>query len=42
MIPPGGQRLLFSATLDKGIDELVERYLTDPVDARHRRRRPRA
>ena len=30
-IPQGGQRLLFSATLDKGIDGLVERYLTDPV-----------
>ena len=30
-IPEGGQRLLFSATLDKGIDGLVERYLTDPV-----------
>ena len=32
MTPPGGQRLLFSATLDKGIDELVERYLSDPVE----------
>ena len=32
MIPPGGQRLLFSATLDKGIDELVARYLIDPVE----------
>ena len=30
-IPAGGQRLLFSATLDRGVDELVERYLTDPV-----------
>ncbi len=30
-VPAGGQRLLFSATLDKGIDTLVERYLTDPV-----------
>ncbi|GAB3435320.1 hypothetical protein GCM10027517_04320 [Phycicoccus ginsengisoli] len=30
-MPEGGQRLLFSATLDKGIDSLVERYLTDPV-----------
>ncbi|TQJ07178.1 superfamily II DNA/RNA helicase [Lapillicoccus jejuensis] len=30
-IPGGGQRLLFSATLDSGIDGLVERYLTDPV-----------
>ena len=31
MIPVGGQRLLFSATLDKGIDGVVERYLIDPV-----------
>jgi len=30
-IPPGGQRLLFSATLDNGVDVLVRRYLTDPV-----------
>ncbi|HET6967385.1 MAG TPA: DEAD/DEAH box helicase [Ornithinibacter sp.] len=30
-IPEGGQRLLFSATLDKGIDTLVDRYLVDPV-----------
>ncbi|WP_246136272.1 DEAD/DEAH box helicase, partial [Knoellia locipacati] len=30
-IPAGGQRLLFSATLDKGIDKLVEMYLVDPV-----------
>ena len=30
-VPPGGQRLLFSATLDKGIDTLVDRYLVDPV-----------
>jgi len=30
-IPAGGQRLLFSATLDNGVDSLVERYLTDPV-----------
>ena len=29
---PGGQRLLFSATLDKGVDNLVQRYLTDPVE----------
>jgi superfamily II DNA/RNA helicase len=28
---PPGQRLLFSATLDRGIDHLVERYLNDPV-----------
>lgn len=31
LIPAGGQRLLFSATLDRGVDGLVERYLTDPV-----------
>jgi superfamily II DNA/RNA helicase len=29
--PRGGQRLLFSATLDNGIDVLVRRYLDDPV-----------
>src|SRR5690606_33432347 len=26
-----GQRLLFSATLDNGVDVLVKRYLSDPV-----------
>ncbi|GAA3612123.1 hypothetical protein GCM10022199_15010 [Marihabitans asiaticum] len=30
-MPEGGQRLLFSATLDKGVDGLVQRYLVDPV-----------
>ncbi|SNV21798.1 ATP-dependent RNA helicase rhlE [Dermatophilus congolensis] len=30
-IPETGQRLLFSATLDKGIDDVVEKYLHDPV-----------
>jgi superfamily II DNA/RNA helicase len=30
-VPPGGQRLLFSATLDAQVDTLVRRYLTDPV-----------
>lgn len=30
-IPVGGQRLLFSATLDRGVDRLVQKYLTDPV-----------
>ena len=30
-IPADGQRLLFSATLDNGIDNLVAKYLTDPV-----------
>ncbi len=29
--PKDTQRLLFSATLDNGIDVLVKRYLTDPV-----------
>jgi superfamily II DNA/RNA helicase len=28
---PGGQRLLFSATLDNDVNALVERFLTDPV-----------
>ncbi len=28
---PGGQRMLFSATLDRGVGDLVEAYLTDPV-----------
>lgn len=31
-VPAEGQRLLFSATLDRGIDAVVERYLTDPVE----------
>jgi superfamily II DNA/RNA helicase len=31
LLPEGGQRLLFSATLDRGVDELVARYLDDPV-----------
>ena len=29
--PEDGQRMLFSATLDNGIDVLVRRYLTNPV-----------
>ena len=29
--PAGGQRLLFSATLDRGVDRLVTSYLTDPA-----------
>jgi superfamily II DNA/RNA helicase len=29
--PPEGQRLLFSATLDAGVDVLVRRFMTDPV-----------
>ncbi|WP_030546449.1 DEAD/DEAH box helicase [Streptomyces albus] len=28
---PGGQRMLFSATLDRNVDLLVRRYLNDPV-----------
>ena len=31
MTPPTGQRLLFSATLDRGVDKLVRGYLTDPA-----------
>ena len=30
-VKTGGQRLLFSATLDKDVDTLVRLYLTDPV-----------
>ncbi|MFD4728358.1 DEAD/DEAH box helicase, partial [Streptomyces seoulensis] len=30
-VRPDGQRMLFSATLDKNIDKLVQRFLTDPV-----------
>ncbi|MFB7516119.1 DEAD/DEAH box helicase [Streptomyces sp. NPDC056144] len=30
-VEPGGQRLLFSATLDKNIDKLVKMFLDDPV-----------
>ncbi|WP_287903998.1 DEAD/DEAH box helicase [Arthrobacter sp.] len=29
--PAGGQRLLFSATLDNGVDKLVSRYMQKPV-----------
>ncbi|GAA2635282.1 DEAD/DEAH box helicase [Streptomyces axinellae] len=31
MVVPGGQRMLFSATLDRNVDKLVRRYLHDPV-----------
>ncbi|NUU25967.1 MAG: DEAD/DEAH box helicase, partial [Streptomycetaceae bacterium] len=31
LVPAGGQRMLFSATLDNGVDAIVERYLSDPV-----------
>ncbi|MFF5702638.1 DEAD/DEAH box helicase [Streptomyces sp. NPDC012794] len=30
-VEPGGQTMLFSATLDKNIDKLVKMFLTDPV-----------
>ncbi|HEX5594991.1 MAG TPA: DEAD/DEAH box helicase [Micromonosporaceae bacterium] len=30
-VAPNGQRMLFSATLDGGVDRLVRRFLTDPV-----------
>ncbi|WP_406430162.1 DEAD/DEAH box helicase [Streptomyces sp. NBC_01589] len=30
-VRPEGQRMLFSATLDRNVDLLVRRYLTDPV-----------
>ena len=31
-IPREGQRLLFSATLDNGVDKIVDTYLTEPVE----------
>jgi superfamily II DNA/RNA helicase len=31
LTPAGGQRMLFSATLDRGVARLVERYLSDPA-----------
>ncbi|WP_444963420.1 DEAD/DEAH box helicase [Nocardiopsis sp. M1B1] len=30
-VPTGGQRMLFSATLDRNVDTLVRRFLDDPV-----------
>ncbi|BAJ27821.1 MULTISPECIES: DEAD/DEAH box helicase [Kitasatospora] len=30
-VADGGQRMLFSATLDRNVDRLVNRFLTDPV-----------
>ncbi|WP_354383285.1 DEAD/DEAH box helicase [Streptomyces sp. PvR034] len=30
-VEPGGQRMLFSATLDKNVDKLVKMFLDDPV-----------
>jgi len=32
LTPDGGQRLLFSATLDRDVDKIVRRYLTDPIE----------
>ena len=32
MTPPDGQRMLFSATLDKDVDVLVRRFMTDPAE----------
>ncbi len=31
LTPADGQRLLFSATLDHGVDQVAKKYLTDPV-----------
>ncbi|MFS0717955.1 DEAD/DEAH box helicase [Arthrobacter sp. 1P04PC] len=31
MTPTQGQRLLFSATLDNGVDKIVQRYLSNPL-----------
>jgi len=31
LTPRGGQRMLFSATLDRGVDKLVRSYLVDPA-----------
>ena len=31
LTPAGGQRMLFSATLDRGVDKLVRQYLVDPA-----------
>jgi superfamily II DNA/RNA helicase len=31
LTPAGGQRMLFSATLDRGVARLVDRYLQDPA-----------
>ena len=35
--PAGGQRLLFSATLDNGVDKLVNRFLRNPSPTRSTR-----
>ncbi|NBM20806.1 DEAD/DEAH box helicase [Streptomyces sp. GC420] len=31
LVEPGGQRMLFSATLDRNVDRLVRQFLSDPV-----------
>ncbi|MGB3186629.1 MAG: DEAD/DEAH box helicase [Ornithinimicrobium sp.] len=31
LTPTGGQRMLFSATLDHGVDKVAKKYLSDPV-----------
>ncbi len=31
LTPDGGQRLLFSATLDHGVDKVAKKYLVDPI-----------
>ena len=38
-VRPDGQRMLFSATLDRNVDRLVRSYLHDPVVALRRPRR---
>ena len=40
--PAGGQRMLFSATLDNGVDKLVTRFLSNEVPSRSTRRTPRS
>ena len=32
LVPRGGQRLLFSATLDRGVDAIVKNHLSNPVE----------
>ncbi len=32
MVDPDGQRMLFSATLDNRVQEVVDRYLVDPIE----------
>ena len=40
--PREGQRMLFSATLDAGVDVLVKRFLTTRPRTRPTRRSPRS